>query len=888
MVTVSEQANPMCSAVCTVEITEPQFSCTTAVNSNVSCDGLSDGSATVIPSGGTAPITYAWDNGEMFSTAILLDAGTHTVTVTDANGCITTCDVIITENPVLSCSVAIDSNVSCFGEADGILTVSAAGGDGTYEYSLDGTAFVGSGNFSGLTAGVYTLTVRDGNGCESTCMGEIIEPEVLVCTTVTTQESDCGANDGTITVSATGGTAVYTFDAGAGTVSGNVISDLGPGNFIVTVTDMNGCSSTCAAEITSLSVPVCTISNILNVACNGDDTGAFIVTGMGGNSTDYTFTDGTTTNTDGIFTMLVAGDYVVTVSEQGNPMCSSVCSVTLVEPEAMSCSTMLVSDASCNGFSDGSASVVPIGGSSPFEYLWDNGETTDLAIALNAGTHRVTVTDANDCTITCSVVISENPAVSCTVTITNNVSCNGGSDGIIEVLPSGGTGSYEYSIDGGANQPEMTFSDLAAGTYILTTTDGNGCTSTCSATIVEPMILTCSTTTTIVSDCGVNDGTITVDALGGTAGYSYDAGAGTVSSNVISDLAPGNYMITVTDANGCTSTCAAEILGLDIPSCTIGNIVNVDCFANATGSYLVTGTGGNSMNYTFTDGTTTNTDGVFTMISAGNYMVTVSEQSNPMCMSICVVEITEPEILTCDVAPLSNVSCSGMSDGSAVVTPAGGTAPYSYAWDNGENTATAIMLAAGLHTVIITDVNGCTTACDIIVTENPALSCVATIINNVSCNGESDGNLSVLGSGGDGVFEYSLDGTLFQIPNTFSGLAAGSYEITTRDGNGCTSTCTAIVTEPAILTCTATSTIASDCGVSDGTITVDAVGGTVGYNYDAGSGTVTGNVISDLAPGFYEVTVTDINGCTTTCTSCLLYTSPSPRDKRQSRMPSSA
>ena len=105
MVTVSEQANPMCSAVCTVEITEPQFSCTTAVNSNVSCDGLSDGSATVIPSGGTAPITYAWDNGEMFSTAILLDAGTHTVTVTDANGCITTCDVIITENPVLSLSL---------------------------------------------------------------------------------------------------------------------------------------------------------------------------------------------------------------------------------------------------------------------------------------------------------------------------------------------------------------------------------------------------------------------------------------------------------------------------------------------------------------------------------------------------------------------------------------------------------------------------------------------------------------------------------------------------------------------------------------------------------------------------------------------------------------
>ena len=869
MVTISEVANPSCSSVCTVQLTEPQFSCTTAVNSNVSCNGLADGSATVIPLGGTMPYTYAWDNGEMFSTAILLDAGTHIISVTDANGCITTCTVLITENPVLSCSVTTNSNSSCNGAADGVLTTTAVGGAGAYEYSIDGVVFQASGIFSGLTAGTYTLTTRDGNGCLTTCIGVITEPAILSCSTVSTLESDCGANDGTITVAPTGGTAGYTFDAGAGVVTSNIITNLGPGNYIVTVTDLNGCTSTCAAEIMSLSVPTCTINNIVNISCNGAAAGSFIASGMGGNSTSYNFTDGTTTNTDGIFTLLTAGNYVVTISEQGNPMCSSICSVTLIEPTEMTCTSALVSDVTCMGLSDGSATVTPVGGSSPYEYLWDNGETTALAQVLNAGLHTVTVTDANDCTKVCSIVISENPAVSCSAFVGTDVSCNGGANGTLIVVPAGGAGSYEFSLDGTTFQSGISFTNLAAGTFTVTTRDGNGCLSTCNTTITEPSAVTCFTTTTAVSDCGVNDGTITIFASGGTAGYTYDAGSGTVAANVISNLAPGTYMVTVTDANGCISNCTAEILGLNIPSCTISNLVNVDCNANATGSYLVTGVGGNTTAYTFADGLTTNTDGIFSAIVAGNYMVTISEQANPMCSSVCVVEITEPDLLTCAVTLVSNVSCSGMANGSATVIPVGGIPPYSYAWDNGEIAATAIMLDGATHIVTVTDANGCLTTCDVIVNENPVLTCLVSVNANVTCNSGSDGMLTALSSGGDGVYEYSLDGITFQSSAAFSALPAGSYTITSRDGNGCTSTCVATISEPAILSCTSTSTIVTDCGVSDGTITVAAVGGTSGYSYDAGSGTIAANVISNLAPGFYEVTVTDANGCTTTCSSVI-------------------
>ena len=144
------------------------------------------------------------------------------------------------------------------------------------------------------------------------------------------------------------------------------------------------------------------------------------------------------------------------------------------------------------------------------------------------------------------------------------------------------------------------------------------------------------------------------------------------------------------------STCTAVIEGLDAPSCTIGTIVNVDCNGNATGSFVVTGMGGNSMDYSFTDGVTTNTDGVFSNLVAGNYVVTVSEQANPMCTSTCSIDLAEPAILTCSTTLISDVSCNGLSDGSASVTVVGGTTAYTFAWDNGETTATATMLNACL------------------------------------------------------------------------------------------------------------------------------------------------------------------------------------------------
>ena len=223
-----------------------------------------------------------------------------------------------------------------------------------------------------------------------------------------------------------------------------------------------------------------------------------------------------------------------------------------------------------------------------------------------------------------------------------------------------------------------------------------------------------------------------------------------------------------------------------------------------------------------------------------------------MCSSTCTVNITEPNALSCSALLLANVSCNGLADGQASVLIGGGTQPYSYVWDNGETTAIVTMLNAGTHTVTVTDANGCMTTCDVAINENPALTCTITETGSILCNGDSTGELTVTGVGGDGVYEYSLDGAAFQPVNIYAGLLAGTYNVTIRDGNGCTSECTATITEPTVVSCTTTATSVTDCGIDDGTITVSATGGTTGYTY------------------------------------CLLYTSPSPRDATLSRMPSSA
>ncbi len=829
-----------CTETQSATVTEPTALTSTLTSMNALCNGSSDGSATVSSVGGTAPYSYLWDDGQTTAMAGSLSAGSYTVTVTDANGCTETQSATVTEPTALT-STLTSMNALCNGSSDGSATVSSVGGTAPYSYLWDDgqtTAMAGS-----LSAGSYTVTVTDANGCTETQSATVTEPTALT-STLTSMNALCnGSSDGSATVSSVGGTAPYSYlwDDGQTTA---MAGSLSAGSYTVTVTDANGCTETQSATVTEPTALTSTLTS-MNALCNGSSDGSATVSSVGGTAPySYLWDDGQTTAMAG---SLSAGSYTVTVTDANG--CTETQSATVTEPTALT-STLTSMNALCNGSSDGSATVSSVGGTAPYSYLWDDGQTTAMAGSLSAGSYTVTVTDANGCTETQSATVTEPTALTSTLTSMNAL-CNGSSDGSATVSSVGGTAPYSYLWDDG--QTTAMAGSLSAGSYTVTVTDANGCTETQSATVTEPTALT-STLTSMNALCnGSSDGSATVSSVGGTAPYSYlwDDGQTTAMAG---SLSAGSYTVTVTDANGCTETQSATVTEPTALTSTLTSM-NALCNGSSDGSATVSSVGGTApYSYLWDDGQTTAMAG---SLSAGSYTVTVTDANG--CTETQSATVTEPTALTSTLTSM-NALCNGSSDGSATVSSVGGTAPYSYLWDDGQTTAMAGSLSAGSYTVTVTDANGCTETQSATVTEPTALTSTLTSMNAL-CNGSSDGSATVSSVGGTAPYSYLWDDG--QTTAMAGSLSAGSYTVTVTDANGCTETQSATVTEPTALTSTLTSMNALCNGSSDGSATVSSVGGTAPYSYLWDDGQTTA-MAGSLSAGSYTVTVTDANGCTET------------------------
>jgi len=838
-----------CTTTASVLITEPDLlSATTALDNNVSCNGLSDGGATVTATGGTQQYTYVWDNGETTEAATMLDAGTHAVTVTDANNCTITASVLITEPDLLSATVVLGNNVSCNGLSDGGATVTATGGTQQYTYEWDNGETTQAATM--LDAGTHTVTVTDANNCAATASVLITEPDLLSATVVLDNNVSCnGLSDGGATVTASGGTQQYTYEWDNGETT-QAATMLDAGTHIVTVTDANNCTITASVLITEPDLLSATAVLDNNVSCNGLSDGGATVTATGGTlQYTYVWDNGETTQAA---TMLVAGTHIVTVTDANN--CTTTASVLITEPDLLSATAVLDNNVSCNGLSDGGATVTATGGTLQYTYEWDNGETTQAATILDAGTHTVTVTDANNCTITASVLITEPDLLTATTALDNNVSCNGLSDGGATVTATGGTLQYTYEWDNGETTQAATMLD--AGTHIVTVTDANNCTTSASVLITEPDLLSATTALDNNVSCnGLSDGGATVTATGGTLQYTYVWDNGE-TTQVATMLDAGVHTVAITDANNCTTTASIIITEPDLLSATVVLDNNVSCNGLSDGGATVTATGG-TLQYTYVwdNGETTQ---VATMLDAGVHTVTITDANG--CTTTVSITITEPPILTSATILLGNVSCNGFSDGSATVVVNGGTQPYTYQWDSGTTVATATNLNAGTHTVTATDTNGCTTVSNILIIQPSALLANTAIAINVSCNSLSDGSATVTALGGTSPYAYLWSNG--EITPTATSLNAGVHVVIVTDANGCTTTATATISEPPVLTATTSTTNVSCNGLSDGGATISAAGGTAPYSYLWNTGQ-TGNILINVPAGNYTFVVTDDNGCTT-------------------------
>ncbi|REK00382.1 MAG: hypothetical protein DWQ39_12060, partial [Bacteroidetes bacterium] len=381
----------------------------------------------------------------------------------------------------------------------------------------------------------------------------------------------------------------------------------------------------------------------------------------------------------------------------------------------------VISHVSCIGGNDGSVNIVGTGGVAPYTV---SGNPTS---GLSAGTYNYTITDAIGCTGTCSVTITQ-PAspVSISCSLVNDVTCNGGSDGAVSVSASGGTGAISIS--------PSTFTGLSAGTHTFTATDANGCTATCNVIISEPqpVVVTCTVIKHVTCN-GTSDGEVSVSASGGTGALTL------TSSTPTTNLSGGSYTYVFTDANGCTGSCTVTINEPAILQANCSVSKNVSCLGGSDGEVSINPTGGTPP-YTITGDPLTG-------LSAGtyNYLVTGSNG----CTATCTVTITEPaSAVSATCTFVNDASCFGGSDGSANVVGSGGTPPYTFS-------PTPSNLTAGIHTITVTDDNGCTATCDVTIGQPTQIVPNCSVLTHVTCHGGSDGSVSVSGTGGTGNITVS-------------------------------------------------------------------------------------------------------------------------------------
>lgn len=517
----------------------------------------------------------------------------------------------------------------------------------------------------------------------------------------------------------------------------------------------------------------------------------------------------------------------------------------------------------CNGDQSGSISAQVTGGNPPYSFVWSSGDQSQDLLGITAGTYQLQVTDSLNCTVQESVTLTEPPSldpfISGTYFSITNVSCFGGSDGELIIHVNGGTPPYYYSWSTGDNTE--TISNEPAGLYSVLIWDDSGCLTSSEATITQPgpMLLTTFST---ASDCRSASGSASVTVIGGTPGangynYSWSPTGDTTTS--ISNVNGGNYVLSVTDANGCVQAEAVVVPFISQPVLQPNIIANVRCNGDSDGVATVSVISGLSP-FTYSWATSPpQTADTAIGLSAGSYVVAVTDSNG--CTSIDAVTISEPPALSVIASALSVLRCAPDSDGTAAVMIInGGEAPYSYQWfPYGGTDSIAYGLAYGNYSVIATDAQGCTFSAPLLVDAPPLLT-LTGMVGNVRCFGNADGIISLTVSGGTGNYTYAWSPAVF---GTFyvTDLDTGNYHVEVSDTNGCVVADSFSVFTPPPLALTTTALPAGCFQAMDGAAAVSVSGGTPGYTYSWTSTGGTDSAVVNLPAGPHTVIVTDLNGC---------------------------
>lgn len=842
-----------CPGSVSFEVGQPDSLAATPVLADVSCFGQEDGFATLEITGGSGPFTFEWSDGQADSIAVNLDAGIIDLLLTDQNGCAATYTFDIDEPTELTASVQT-THVLCAGESNGAALVLEDGGVLPYTVTYPIGTAIGSSQEEGidLPSGFYNVVVADANNCQITLPFEIEEPAPIEIQLSLTDATCAGGDNGSAELDFSGGTgtlSIQWLDADMNILAENtaLADGLLAGDYQVQVFDVNNCTETAGFSIQEPSA-MSFVLDTLPATCFGISDGQASLSISGG-LPPYTFNWSDIGLGAGSRNDLAAGDYAVVVTDAN--ACTLDVQVSISNPESINLELNAVPE-NCVGAADGQASVVAMGGNGIYTYLWSDGQTNATAINLPPGIAEVVVSDENGCQRIGSIEVPAAEAIILELNAENPL-CTGESNGQAFANPSGGAGGFSYLWSNGRNTP--TIADLPQGTYQVTVTDANQCEASASIILDDPEALTGITSSTLASCSPDPDGTAMVSPAGGTMPYSYLWEDGQVSQTAIG-FAAGIYTVLITDANGCQLSLEVEVESVsEIVLST--DYTDVTCFGGNDGEASVVAEGGTG-NYAFqwSNGASISQ---LSNIPAGNYTVTVTDDLG--CTEMAAITVDQPEDLLM-LPNVTDVSCSGGADGQISIQVSGGISPYVYSWNTGQDTPAISNLPAASYTLRVTDANNCEQISFFEVDEAAPIE-VDFESEAIPCFGQRSGFVEAVVNGGVAPYTYlwSNQASSPSIEN----LYADTYTLTLTDAAGCEVITSVEISQPnAALEATFVSQDVSCYGLKDGQIKVIVTGGTPGYRYSIdGGGFFSGssNLIA-LAADDYQVLIKDANGCT--------------------------
>ena len=580
---------------------------------------------------------------------------------------------------------------------------------------------------------------------------------------------------GSIDITASNGTAPYNYawDNGIGAVEDPIA--LVSGVYTVTVTDDNNCTAVEAIEVTRTPF-ILAETSFSNPTCNGASDGFAAVTISGG-SPPFTsqWDDENMTQGDTLFN-IPAGEYTRFTTDANGCYFSHEFTITDPAPETSFTIEVEIQNATCVGSSNGSATVtIPEAGT--YTYLWNDpaGTTTNTLSNASAGVYNVTVTPLDACPISQDVIIQNSTNLILQLSSTDEV-CAGTMDGTATVEVQGGIPPYSIQWDDTANTTSTILENLSGGIYTVIVTDGNGCEVSGEVLVATGNGLTLSMTQQNISCLGLNDGFAIVTPLNGVAPYQYEWTNVDSDNNTASGLSPGNYIVSVTDANGCMG-----ITGFEMSQPTAINInlltEDVVCANDLTNIETVIGGGTPPYSYTWSTGDTSPN---LINVGVGSYTITVTDASN--CPQVASTTIDFTSLFSAS-ATATDLTCVGANDGTATVSTTNANSAFIAFWSTSELGETITDLSAGTYTVSVTNAAGCELVTSVDVLEPSPIVLDVFIESEITGQGENDGVVTVNATGGTGIYTYSWSNGASSTSAT--NLSPGIYTVTVTDENGC-------------------------------------------------------------------------------------------------------